>query len=124
MHPIISILRVLVICSTIIFWQNGYWLVIQVSIIHILTIWVINELGNKPYKEPAINRFELASEFLILFILNCMLTCSIPEVTPNAREYVGVAINTMVIFIIFITQGYIWKQNFRAITLRCRKCKY
>ena len=68
-----------------------------------MTIWVIDELGSKPYEQPAINRFELASEFLILFILNCILTCALPEIKPDAREYVGIAINAAVILNIILT---------------------
>ena len=124
MHRIVSIFRVILLCVSIIFWQKGDWLVIQVSLVNILTIWVINELGNKPYKLPAINRFELASESLILLIINCILTCSLPEVTPDAREYVGFFINTMVILNIALTQAYIFKENYRTIRLRCLKCKY
>ena len=109
------------VCTAIIFWDTGGWLVVQVSIVNILTIVIVSQIANKPFKEPAINKLEFITEALILFVLNCLLTCSVPSISPEAREYLGLFINAGVLLIILLTQLYIWKTNVRSFQIYCRK---
>ena len=98
------------------------YLVFQVQTVMVSTVLIVAVLGMAhPFRIVRDNYKMIASESVVIFILDMLLFASDPNTDPEGRSYIGFAIIGALGTYLFFSQGSLLLGSFQKIKLSCKR---
>ena len=126
LYPVLYQMRFMILISLILYMQD--YLVVQIMVITLVTIAIMALLGYKhPFQIIRRNHQELASEFVIMVVLDLLMFSSDPAVSLASRMLIGWTIIGILGLSITLSQGSLMisaiKQFYIKLKLKCIRRK-